>query len=148
MKHGVLAIRHTSYEKDIYKDYLKELCDEYKPITFTEKLLVERAALCYLRLFRCARAEWEQIQAELNPRVTKDIFPTLIEIEEVVEEGYSLQLSAYRLERIEQTIFRYERHTEKTLLRTVRELERRKASREGERIQPPVSIDVDVSKEG
>jgi hypothetical protein len=126
IKHGILLNFITRYEEDIYKSYLKDLVEEYNPVTFTDRVLVERAAQCYVRLFRCAKAEGEQIREELNPRVTKDIFQNLIEVE-VVDEGYSPRVSAGRLERIEQTILRYERSAEKTFYRAIYELERRKA---------------------
>ena len=144
LKHGVLRVAHTEYESEIYKNYLKELIDEYKPETFTDKFLVERAALCYVRLFRSAKAEREQIKAELNPRITKDLFPNLVEFE-VIQEGYFPKLSISRLEKIDKTILRYERNSERTLFKVLHELERRKLSKQGNITPPPIAIDIDVS---
>lgn len=144
IKHGVLRVAHTDYESEIYGDYLQELIDEYNPETFTDKVLVERAALCYVRLFRSAKAEHEQIKAELNPKIIKDLIPNLIEIE-VIQEGYTPILSITKLESIDKTILRYERNAERTLFKILHELERRKLSRQGTITPPPIAIDIDVS---
>src|SRR3989344_7426902 len=66
VKHGIFKEAISKYEDGFYKDALDELLDQFRPVGFLEKLLVERIALCYLRLFRSAKAEEEFMNSKHN----------------------------------------------------------------------------------
>ncbi len=63
--HGLSSTRLISDdEKALYDQTVESLNDEYKPQTFTEKILVERAATHYVRLIRATNAEAACIERE------------------------------------------------------------------------------------
>lgn len=41
-KHGILGALRTDYEDNVHDGYIRQLYDEYQPVRFIERLLVER----------------------------------------------------------------------------------------------------------
>ncbi|MFC1790609.1 hypothetical protein ACFLZP_03970 [Patescibacteria group bacterium] len=119
LKHGVLRQSLTAYEKEICLDFYQQLVGELKPVGFLESLLVERIGLYYVRLFRSAKAEQEQILSELDPTITKELFPPFVD---VVRKGYQPKLRAEKIDEVSRTILRYERSAENGFYRTLHEL--------------------------
>ena len=67
LTHGVLKQALTEYEQGVYAELLPELEAEFKPESFIEKILVERMAIWYIRLFRAGKAEKEFMNFTLHP---------------------------------------------------------------------------------
>ncbi len=139
-KHGILAELITDYEKDIYKQYLDQLFEELQPKTCIEEMLVERIALCYLRLYRTGRAECEYVQSWLNPHIEGDIVG--ISFTEVKRKGYIPILSHKTVDDLSRTYLRYETGIENRLYKAMHELERLQRMRSGEVIHAAMVIDV------
>lgn len=151
VKHGILQKSLTEYEGDLYPRILDDLIDELKPIGFMEGMLVERIAMGYLRLFRVAKVEKEYMESILHPRITKnpamdDLLRGLGGIDEVVQEGYHPKVNIETVEQLDKTILRYEIAIERSIYKTLHELQRLQAARQGEKVPAPLAIDVDVSK--
>ena len=72
-KHGILSRLISDYEENVYQQFLDQLFDELQPATSLEEMLVERIALCYLRLFRAGKAENEYLRARLDPNMNEKL---------------------------------------------------------------------------
>lgn len=137
VKHGILKVVITDYEQGYYESCLQELIEELEPVGFTENMLVERIALCYLRLFRVAKAEGEFIKTQLHPFVIKhsahDIINkmTAIPYDEITVEGYKENISVNAIQQLDQTLLRYDTTIENKLYRALHELQRIQAIRNG-----------------
>lgn len=150
IQHGILRQSLTEYEKELYPSLLDELVEELKPVGILETILVERVALCYLRLFRVAKSEREFLQSKLHPRITRNpVIDDLIKGygEEVVEEGYTPKIDVSIIRELDHTLLRYETTIERSLFKALHELQRLQAVRLGQKIPLPLAIDVNVNKE-
>ncbi len=146
--HGVLRESLTEYEENLYPKYLEELSEELEPKGFLEMILLERVALCYLRLFRIAKIEKEYMQSKLHPDKTKSILDNIANYGvEVIEEGYKPKIDISIISQMEQTINRYEIAIERSLYRAVHELQRLQAARKGEKPPIPLAVDISVNNE-
>lgn len=138
-KHGILATLLTKYEEKDLEDYLQQFYDHYDPQTHMECVLVERIAVCYLRLQRLGKAEAEFMQMKLDPRIVKDF---LIGLDEVVSEGYKPTIKPEDVEHLGKTYLRYEVTIENRMYKAMHELERLQRMRMGESVFAPLAIDV------
>lgn len=150
VKHGILRQSLTEYEEGLYPNLLEELLEEFNPIGVVEVMLVERIALCYLRLFRVAKSEREFMESKLNPRITRN--PVLDNLtrgygEEVVEEGYKTKLDVSVIRSLEHTILRYETTIERSMYKALHELQRLQAARLGQKVPAPLAVDIDMTKD-
>ena len=73
-KHGIFAAALTPEDTEDCAGIEEELIASLRPVGRVEEMLVEKIALTYLRMQRCARAEaefhaqtWEEPNAKLNP---------------------------------------------------------------------------------
>lgn len=129
LTHGILRQSLTDYEEGFYVEIYDELVSQYQPCTLAEKILIERIAIIYLKLFRIQKAETEFMKAKLNPREVKRIdamaqmTDKLFEYE-VIKEGYIPQLAGDDIQRISDVYSRYEGMMENRLYRSLHELER------------------------
>lgn len=148
IKHGILRQAITEYERDLYQDFVDDLLEQLAPVGLTETILVERIAVCYLRLFRIAKVENEYMQSKLNPHIVENSFSLLIKGDDrVIQEGYVPKMSLDTLEDLNEKILRYDTNIERSLYRALHELQRIQAARAGEKPPAPIAIDVDVSQE-
>lgn len=150
LKHGIFQETVTEYEKDLEEYLLERLNDEFKPQGVLEKMLVDRIAVYYLKLFRVARAENEFMQSTLNPRIvsTKNVLVEPIEYYKTVveREGYVPKIHSGDVETLSSTYLRYEITIENRFYKALRELQRVQAIRNGEIPSVPLAVDVDVSQ--
>jgi hypothetical protein len=100
----------------------KRLRSEMKPDTEFELLLVDRIISNFWRLKRAMGMERDSV-------ISKGTFSKGLELHE----------------RIADTYFRYETMLERGIYKALHELQRIQAARNGEKVLPPVAIDVDVS---
>lgn len=149
LTHGILSQSITDYEKDFYSKILEELEVQYSPQGITEKLIVERVALYYLKLYRVQKAETEYMNSKLHPRVTKQEagslsvdMDSLLGKEVVIKDGYSPQINQDDILHLMEIYGRYEVTVENRLYRALHELERTQRLRNGEKILPPITADI------
>lgn len=150
LKHGIFRETISEYEKDLEEHLAERLDDELKPRGVIEKMLLDRIAVYYLKLFRVAKAEREYMRAKLNPRVeeTKDLLAPTDYIKTIVKnEGYIPQIGANVVKDLLDVYARYEATIENRLYKALHELQRIQAARMGEKPPLPVAVDVDVTKD-
>ena len=147
-KHGILSQSITEYEKGFYFNILEDLENQYVPIGIIERILIERIAIYYLKLFRVQRAETEFMKSRLNPFKTATDGGINIDEEGllgrtvVINKGYSPKITDEDIERLIEIYARYETTIENRLFRTIHELERAQRLRKGELILPPIMADI------
>lgn len=150
-KHGILRQSITTYEQEFYMEVFDELMEQYQPVNITEKILVERVALCYLKLFRVQKTETEFMKAQLDPHIEK--VASWIDMSEalkgeVINEGYIPKITSEDVVQLMGTYSRYETTLENRLYKALHELERQQRFRKGEMVPSPVAIDVGIEKMG
>ncbi|OGM32692.1 hypothetical protein A2803_01380 [Candidatus Woesebacteria bacterium RIFCSPHIGHO2_01_FULL_44_21] len=153
VKHGIFKEAISKYEDGFYKDALDELLDQFRPVGFLEKLLVERIALCYLRLFRSAKAEVEFMNSKLNPfhevrasQMLNNFESLRASVEKTTFEGYKPQITSESVKELEQIITRYDTTIENKLYKALHELQRLQAIRLGQNVMLPAALDVLIDK--
>lgn len=154
-KHGILRNSVTEYEHDFYISLLEDLEGEYKPMGVIERILLERIAVNYLKLFRVQKAETEFMKSKLNPRITRteggfsfvtdeDIIGKTV----VIEEGYSPKIDETSVEILASVYGRYESTIENRLYRSINELEKVQKSRKTENVHNPAVVNQQLGSFG
>ncbi len=138
-KHGIVSTLLTDYEEKDLKEYLEQVRSFYDPQNCVEELLVERIAICYLRLNRAAKAEADYIRTKLEPHIVEDFIRSL---DTVIQEGYKATMLPEDVEHLGNTYLRYETGIENRLYKAMHELERLQRMRQGEHVYAPVTVDV------
>lgn len=136
--HGILRTAITDYEQEFYSSILEDLQGECQPQGVIEQLLIERIAICYLKLFRVQKAETEFMKSKLKPKV----IDYEINLGTVMEDGYEPKITATHVERLSNVYSRYETTIENRLFRALHELERAQKIRRGEKILQPLAVDI------
>ncbi len=150
LKHGILTETVSEYEQSFSKDVMDRLNSQFQPVGVLEKILVDRIAVYYVKLFRGAKAENEYMQSILNPHQSyvKDLMPAPSFSEVIVTNvGYTPIVKQEAVEKLSGTYLRYEIALENRMYKAIHELQRLQAVRNGEKVPPPLAIDVDVSGE-
>lgn len=133
-KHAILSQSLTEYDKGVdIQSFIDELVDAYGQAVGLRGILIERAAVCYLKLYRIQVSETEHIKATLDPRiVTEGLKWDTLEV--VKNEGYTPLVSAESVERLVNIYGRYETTLENRLFRILHALEAMKTNQitEGE----------------
>lgn len=148
LKHGILKATVSEYEAEFSNDVMDRLNSQFQPVGVLEKMLVDRIGYFYIRLFRVAKSENEYMQSILNPRkvTVKDIIPQIEFTETIVEnEGYVPILKDTSVEKLTSTYLRYEIALENRMYKAIHELQRLQANRNGEKIPPPLAVDIDMT---
>ncbi len=148
LKHGILKANVSEYEAEFSNDVMDRLNSQFQPVGVLEKMLVDRIGYFYIRLFRVAKSENEYMQSILNPRkvTVKDIIPQIEFTETIVEnEGYTPILKDASVEKLTSTYLRYEIALENRMYKAIHELQRLQANRNGEKIPPPLAVDIDMT---
>jgi len=148
LKHGILKATVSEYEEEFSNDVMDRLNSQFQPVGVLEKMLVDRIGYFYIRLFRVAKSENEYMKSILNPRkvTVKDIIPQIEFTETIVEnEGYIPVLKDTSVEKLTSTYLRYEIALENRMYKAIHELQRLQASRNGEKIPPPLAVDIDMT---
>jgi hypothetical protein len=147
-KHGILSQSVTEYEKGFYSNIIDDLEEQYQPIGIIERVLIERIAIYYLKLFRVQKAETEYMKSQLDPRITVtsggiNIDPEgLLGETVVINKGYKPTITDDDIQKLMEIYSRYETTIENRLFRAIHELERVQRLRKGERIPPPIMADI------
>jgi len=142
MKHGILSTLVTPDEEKEIVGIYRTLIQKYVPLSPIEFVLMERLSLWIVRLRRAARAEKEILMAFKNPRRVEPAYS----FEKVIDEGYTPKISANNILVLNNTYLRYESSLERNFYRTLHELERIQAVKNGDQSPPPITIDTLVEQ--
>lgn len=144
LKHGILSKVITDLDKWNIQDLLDRLIEELIPSSTIEEILIERIALCIIRLNRVAYAETEYIKNVLNPFEGHYEDNSILDLGKWVVDkvGYSPKIRKGDIEPLGNIYHRYEKSLENRLYRALHELERIQRARKGEKIPPPISVDI------
>ena len=148
LKHGILKETVSEYEQSFSKDVMERLNSQFQPVGVLEKILLDRIAVYYVRLFRGAKAENEYMQSVLNPRqvTVNELIPPIVFTETIVEnEGYTPTVTHEMVDRLSTTFLRYEIALENRMYKAIHELQRMQAVRNGDKVPPPLALDVDMT---
>ncbi len=148
LKHGILKETVSEYEQSFSKDVMERLNSQFQPVGVLEKILVDRIAVYYVRLFRGAKAENEYMQSVLNPRqvTVNELISPIVFTETIVEnEGYTPIVTHEMVDRLSTTFLRYEIALENRMYKAIHELQRMQAVRNGDNVPPPLALDVDMT---
>ena len=141
-KHGIFASALTQYDQEELHAIYDRLAGHIKPVGPVEDMLVEKLALTYLRLQRCARAEaeyhiltWERDMDDfaVNRWATK-----------VRLNMHATTFKHSYFETSVNTFARYDTGLTNQMIRLLHEIERLQRMRLGENVLPPVAADVAV----
>jgi hypothetical protein len=135
-KHGILAVCLTPSERRKLAPLVTRFADDLAPVGAVEEALVEKLAVTYLRMHRCARAEAEYHRAAWRPRMPRD------------EGGFLSLTSDFRpkhFEKIARLVRRYDTSLTNQFLKLLHELERVQRRRQGEELSAPTVAQVDVN---
>jgi len=133
-KHGIFASALTRLDHRELRPILDAFMDQMEPVGALEAVLVEKLAVVYLRMQRCARAEAEYHVATWTPDPRR--------------QGDMNAGSAFKpwaFQRTVELVNRYDVSLTNQFLRLMHELERVRRLRGGEKLPPPVAADVGVA---
>ena len=131
-KHGIFATALTAEDADELHTIQDRLEDELRPVGILEEILVEKIALTYLQLQRCARAE-----AQYHLDVWGPDDPDPASAEHPPQEGRAVLCRRANMEKMINLFMRYDTCLTNRFLKLVRELERtQSARRAGPREEP------------
>lgn len=136
-KHGILASCLTQLDHRRLKEFLEQFMDHLEPVGAVEEALVEKIAVTYLRMQRCAMAECEYHHAAWLPLPPGRLMGPL---------GTVSWLRPRPFERIARLINRYDTSLTNQFLKLLHELERRQRARKGDGVKPPTVVQVDVNR--
>ena len=151
VKHGVMQKALMPEEYRVARQIYDSFVAEYKPATFTERLLVETMMLAYLRRQRALFAEREFFLQVKSPPVYEEkvismgIMDGREEIlngikEMVLVSGHVSEISGEQVDVADKTLARYVTTCERQFYRAMHELQRIQAVRKDLR---PTSVAVD-----
>lgn len=134
LKHGLLS-KEVLLEGEDEKTLIevgKRLRAELEPQTELELVLVDRITANVWRLRRVMQIEREMIRSDCNPK---------FDSKRDFGEAFSYDFANYDTYG---KLIRYEASIERGIYKALHELQRLQSVRNGDRVIPPVAIDVDV----
>ena len=146
--HGLSATGITELDDAAgYRDMLRDLQEEKKPVGVLENSFVGSIALDIIRQRRARRLEGEYITSVLYPPIRKgDPTSELTELfgGTVVDPGLPALMQHEHVQKLVNVFQRYESIFAQRLFRNLHELERLQRMRNGEQVQAPAVLDVNV----
>ncbi len=137
LKHGLLCqeVFLKDEDEDTLLELEKNLRSELKPETGLERLLVDRIVANTWRLKRALKGEKEMIEHDIGGVFGSDSnFGSALSSDLANHDSYG-------------KFTRYETSIERGIYKALHELQRIQATRAGEKLPPPIAIDVDVTKD-
>ena len=127
-KHGYFASLKTEYDGIDLDAVYRDLVAEFKPSTYTARILIRQLTVDTVRLMRMQRFEAEALREELNPPKYFDPLDTLTSADrQLVHEGEKAKVSEAYLKKIDPI---YSRHENAVFNRIIKVLEIIKANQE------------------
>jgi hypothetical protein len=139
IKHGLLTkeVLVEGEEKDDLNELKETITEALDPIGPMENLLVDRIIANVWRLRRALQIETKTMEWYQNDF---DMFPIGQSEEQQARKSIKNMLSNESIE----TILRYETTIERSIFRTLHELERLQAKRNGKDVQVPAVVDINL----
>jgi hypothetical protein len=131
-KHGIFATCLSPMDHKELEPLFAQFAEDLKPVGAVEGALVEKIAVTYLRMQRCARAESACYDATWRP-ITSPCF-----------KGQRA-LSPFHFETAATLIDRYNASLTNQFLKLLHELERIQRRRAGDPVKPPSVAQVDIN---
>ncbi len=139
MKHGLLSeeVLLEGEDEEKLEKIGKNLRAELEPHTEIELILVDRITANVWRLKRVM-----QMERDMMDNSQKDMFSGKLQ-----KLGHTLTHYDIAHNDIYGKLIRYEGSIERGIYKALHELERIQAKRNGEKVPPPIALDIDVSGE-
>jgi len=147
-KHGIFASALTAEDAEELHEIDDQLAAALEPVGPVEEMLVEKLALTYLQLQRCARAEAEY---HIRAWEEKDLLMPFDEqrLKKRRDRGErAMPFDADAFARLVELIGLYDMRLTNQFLKLLHEIERLQRLRAGEKVLPPVVADVTVDVAG
>ena len=133
LKHGIFVTALSDRDHEELHGVCEKLCESFRPEGMVEEMLVEKLALVYLRLQRCARAEaqyqeriWEEVATPPQPepprRRRKKGEAEAPEPPAPPPPPRQYKFDHYAFERAAQLFWRYDTTFTNQMLRIIKEL--------------------------
>ena len=135
-KHGILSSCLSPMDHRKLKPLLARFGEDLEPVGAVEEALVEKIAVTYLRMQRCAAAESAYHHATWRRRA--DDFPT-------GPLGTTSEFRPVHFEQIARLLSRYDTSLTNQFMKLLHELERLQRIRAGEHMKPPTVAQIDVN---
>ncbi len=120
LKHGILSVSTTAYEKVDYEAMYAEFETHFQPQNILEKILLERIVLSYIKLARINKAEAELMLSELDPSVIRNDLD-LVSTYTIEKQGYKKTISTDTATKLD-VYARYETSTENRMYKAINTL--------------------------
>ncbi len=134
-KHGILATSLSRNERKKVGMIVARFAEQLRPAGPIEEALVEKLAVCYLRLQRCARAEQEYHRAAWMPRLPGDDYDQICPASDFRPRHFAT---------IARLVQRYDTSLTNQFLKLLHELERQQERRGGGRVPAVAQVDVNA----
>lgn len=149
LKHWLLAtdVLVHSENPEALRELSEGLRREFEPVGVFESVLVDRIAALFWRLCRCPKIEagilgWKTHEISGDPSLQILVPLEQRSSNEVLGEAF---VQDCRDEDALSKLSRHETLIERSLYKTVHELERRQAARQGKEVPLPIAVDVNIS---
>jgi hypothetical protein len=144
-KHGLLSEGITELDDaEGYRDTLRRLQGSY--FDEIEAFLVERIALCIVRLRRTPQLEAELITSILHPPKYSEGLSKFPFDHQLIDQGQPARIDSEGVEVLVR-YHRYESANENKLYRAMNQLERIRRIQQGEHVPAPATVDLAVHSE-
>lgn len=144
-KHAILRESITEYDQEVYDFISEKLVKELNPQGAVEEMLAEIISVCYIKLFRVAKAEKEYIKAVFNPFRKINSKWDYMELPDPDAKwvGYNPQINEANIDKLTNVYSRYETTIQSKMYKALHELERLQRMRKGDKVNAPVVVDVE-----
>ena len=148
-KHGIFAAALTPEDSEEVADIEDQFVASLRPVGRVEETLVEKLALTYLRMQRCARAEAEyHIQTWQKPNKILEAYRWEALKRERSCGGRAVAFKEQVFERMVKLFDLYDARLTNQFLKLLHEIERQQRLRKGQDVPPPIVADVTVQADG
>ena len=144
-KHGIFATALTPEDSEELHGIERQLVEEMQPVGRVEEILVEKLALTYLQLQRCARAEAEyhiRTWEEPDPDTDSYAFQKLVERTRRGQHASPFRSASFSS--MVNLVGLYDKRLTSQFLRLLHEIERLQRIRAGENVPAPLTGDVTI----
>lgn len=141
IKHGLLSKEVLVEGEDAraLKEFEADIREKFAPEGPLEAILVDRIISCFWRLRRAVELERNAMEWSREHEITRIHFETTTE-EQMTRAAIKKMINNDTVEKV----LRYETTIERSIFKTLHELERLQASRNGEMVPLPTALDVHV----
>ncbi len=133
-------------ERERFGAFREATFGQLEPDGHMEAALVERIAVALWRLRRAVRIESEMIDYRIElERNRREVHPRAVDARPAVSWGEEVW-EQFRHHGAYENFRRYEAHLERSLYRSLHELQRLQRARHGDEVPPPAVLDIDITR--